>query len=132
MIKLTFVLVRRPEFTRESFQAYWFNTHAPLVASTRELLRIRRYVQMHSGSDAMNAGIGASRQAPGTVPAGCAPDDSYLESREVPPRMSSPSARFHRAAPRSNKQRKQSGKGARLKVDYQVDAILRAQAAQGL
>lgn len=48
MIKLTFALVRRPEFTRESFQDYWFNTHAPLVASVRDVLRIRRYVQMHS------------------------------------------------------------------------------------
>ena len=48
MIKLTFALVRRPEFTRESFQAYWFDQHAPLVASVREVLRIRRYVQLHS------------------------------------------------------------------------------------
>ena len=48
MIKLTFALVRRPEFTRESFQDYWFNTHAPLVASVRDVLHIRRYVQMHS------------------------------------------------------------------------------------
>lgn len=48
MLKLTFALTRRPEFTREAFQDYWFNTHAPLVASVRETLRIRRYVQMHS------------------------------------------------------------------------------------
>ena len=48
MIKLTFALVRRPELTREAFQAYWFDRHAPLVASVREALRIRRYVQLHS------------------------------------------------------------------------------------
>jgi len=48
MIKLTFALVRRPEFTRQLFQEYWFNNHAPLVASVREVLRIRRYVQLHS------------------------------------------------------------------------------------
>jgi hypothetical protein len=48
MIKLTFALVRRPEFTRERFQAYWFDHHAPLVASVRDVLRIRRYVQLHS------------------------------------------------------------------------------------
>ena len=48
MIKLTFALVRRPEFTRESFLAYWFDQHAPLVASVRAPLRIRRYVQLHS------------------------------------------------------------------------------------
>ena len=48
MIKLTFVLARRPELSREAFQAYWFDHHAPLVASVREILRIRRYVQTHS------------------------------------------------------------------------------------
>ncbi len=64
MIKLTFCLKRLPKLTREQFQDYWFNSHAPLVARHREVLRIRRYVQMHSGSDAMNAAIAASRQAP--------------------------------------------------------------------
>lgn len=48
MLKLTFALVRRPELTREQFQDYWLNTHAPLVASVRDDLRIRRYVQLHS------------------------------------------------------------------------------------
>lgn len=48
MIKLTFALVRLPHLSREQFQEYWLNTHAPLVASVREALRIRRYVQLHS------------------------------------------------------------------------------------
>ena len=48
MIKLTFALVRRPHLSREAFQRYWFETHAPLVASVRDTLRIRRYVQLHS------------------------------------------------------------------------------------
>jgi hypothetical protein len=48
MIKLTFCLVRLPHLTRAEFQTYWFETHAPLVASVREVLRIRRYVQLHS------------------------------------------------------------------------------------
>ncbi len=48
MIKLTFCLVRRPEFTRESFQKYWLETHGPLVAGVKETLRIRRYIQTHS------------------------------------------------------------------------------------
>ena len=48
MIKLTFALVRRPELTREQFQDYWLGVHAPLVASVRDALRIRRYVQLHS------------------------------------------------------------------------------------
>lgn len=64
MIKLTFCLHRLPHLTREQFQKYWFENHAPLVPKHREVLRIKRYVQFHSGSDAINAGIGASRQAP--------------------------------------------------------------------
>lgn len=48
MIKLTFALVRLPHLSREAFQRYWFETHAPLVASVKDVLRIRRYVQLHS------------------------------------------------------------------------------------
>jgi len=48
MIKLTFCLVRLPHLSRDAFQKYWRETHAPLVASVKEPLRIRRYVQMHS------------------------------------------------------------------------------------
>jgi uncharacterized protein (TIGR02118 family) len=64
MIKLTFVLTRRPEFTRESFQAYWFDHHAPLVKSFQQVLRIRRYVQLHSLPLEVSAGIRASRGGP--------------------------------------------------------------------
>jgi hypothetical protein len=64
VIKLTFCLTRRPEFTRETFQDYWFNTHAPLVASVRDVLRIRRYVQMHSFPLDVSADTRASRGGP--------------------------------------------------------------------
>jgi hypothetical protein len=64
MIKLTFALVRRAEFTRESFQAYWLNQHAPLVASVREVLRIRRYVQLHSLPAEISEPLRNSRGAP--------------------------------------------------------------------
>jgi uncharacterized protein (TIGR02118 family) len=64
MIKLTFALVRRSEFTRESFQAYWFDHHAPLVASVREALRIRRYVQTHSLPAEASEALRASRGGP--------------------------------------------------------------------
>lgn len=63
MIKLTFCLVRLPHLTREAFQAYWLETHAPLVASVKDVLRIRRYVQTHSLPSAVSEGIRASRQA---------------------------------------------------------------------
>lgn len=64
MIKLTFALVRRPELSRAQFQAYWLDHHAPLVASVREALRIRRYVQLHSLPPEASAGIRASRGGP--------------------------------------------------------------------
>jgi len=64
MIKLTFCLVRLPSLSREDFQKYWYDTHAPLVASVAETLQIRRYVQMHSLPAEASAGIRASRDAP--------------------------------------------------------------------
>ena len=64
MIKLTFCLVRLPHLNREAFQAYWFDTHGPLVASVADTLKIRRYVQLHSLPEAANAGVGTSRNAP--------------------------------------------------------------------
>ena len=38
MIKLTFCLRRLPHLSREEFQAYWRETHAPLVAERAEVL----------------------------------------------------------------------------------------------
>lgn len=64
MIKLTFCLHRLPGLSREEFQRYWFQTHAPLVARHRETLAIRRYVQMHSTSHELNDLIRAGRGAP--------------------------------------------------------------------
>ena len=64
MIKLTFCLTRRPDFTRDAFQAYWRDTHAPLVARVQESLRIRRYVQVHSLPVETSADIRASRGGP--------------------------------------------------------------------
>jgi uncharacterized protein (TIGR02118 family) len=64
MIKLTFCLVRLPQLSREAFQDYWFNTHAPLVASVAEVLQIRRYLQLHALPAEAHEAIRASRQAP--------------------------------------------------------------------
>lgn len=64
MIKLTFCLVRRPEFTREAFQAYWYDHHAPLVASVKDVLHIRRYVQMHSLPVEASASLRIARRGP--------------------------------------------------------------------
>jgi len=64
MLKLTFCLHRLPELTREQFQDYWLNRHAPLVHQHAAVLRIRRYVQLHSADDALVGGMRAVRGAP--------------------------------------------------------------------
>lgn len=64
MIKITFCLTRLPHLTREQFQTYWRETHAPLVADRAELLKIRRYVQSHSLPDVAFATLAASRAGP--------------------------------------------------------------------
>jgi uncharacterized protein (TIGR02118 family) len=64
VIKLTFCLHRLPHLTRDAFQKYWFEHHAPLVASYRGVLRIRKYVQLHAITEEINEAIRASRGAP--------------------------------------------------------------------
>ena len=64
MIKLTFCLHRLPHLSRAEFQDYWFNAHAPLVASVREALKIRRYVQLHAFPGGKDAPFAVARGAP--------------------------------------------------------------------
>lgn len=61
MIKLVFTLSRRPDMTREEFQAYWREQHAPLVARHAEALRIRRYVQTHAQTSELATAQSAAR-----------------------------------------------------------------------
>ncbi|MBL9097362.1 MAG: EthD domain-containing protein [Alphaproteobacteria bacterium] len=64
MIKLTFCLMRLPHLSREAFQDYWLDKHAPLVRSHQSVLGLRRYVQLHSFAPALSADIRVSRGAP--------------------------------------------------------------------
>lgn len=64
MIKLSFCLHRLPGLSREDFQKYWFERHAPLVKKHSSVLRIRRYVQTHAMTTPFNDAIRASREAP--------------------------------------------------------------------
>jgi uncharacterized protein (TIGR02118 family) len=64
VIKLVFALRRKPELSREEFQRYWLETHGPLVRSHAETLGIRRYVQVHTMPEEVNAGLRESRGAP--------------------------------------------------------------------
>jgi uncharacterized protein (TIGR02118 family) len=64
VIKLTFCLRRLPHLTREEFQRYWREQHAPLVAKHAGVLGILRYVQNHTGHDPLNAAMQGSRGGP--------------------------------------------------------------------
>jgi uncharacterized protein (TIGR02118 family) len=64
MIKITFCLHRLPHLSREDFQTYWREKHAPLVASHAKTLGIKRYVQSHALTHDFNAVMQASREAP--------------------------------------------------------------------
>src|SRR5437867_1221319 len=61
MIKLLYCLRRLPHLSREEFQRYWRQTHGPLVRGHAEVLRIRRYVQVHTLDVPLNEGLRASR-----------------------------------------------------------------------
>jgi uncharacterized protein (TIGR02118 family) len=62
MIKLVFTLRRREGMTREEFQRYWREEHAPLVKRHAETLRIRRYVQTHARDTDLDEVLASSRE----------------------------------------------------------------------
>jgi uncharacterized protein (TIGR02118 family) len=61
MIKLVFTLRRREGMTREEFQRYWGEEHAPLVERHADTLRIRRYVQTHARETDVDGVLSTSR-----------------------------------------------------------------------
>jgi uncharacterized protein (TIGR02118 family) len=61
VIKLVFCLRRRSGLSREEFQRYWRETHAPLVRERGGALGVRRYVQVHTLPEGVSAAIAASR-----------------------------------------------------------------------
>ena len=66
MIKLVYVIVRRPDLSSEAFTDYWLNRHGPLVAAHAEALRLRKYVQSHLVEHPSNEAMRAAR---GMLPA---------------------------------------------------------------
>ena len=61
MVKLVFCVRRRPDLSRDEFQRYWREHHAPLVREHRTVLHIRRYVQVHTLPVGASAPLAASR-----------------------------------------------------------------------
>jgi len=81
MVKLTFALRRAKHLSREEFQRYWREQHAPLVEAHREALGIRRYVQLHTLDLPANAALRGSRGAP---PEYDGVAELWFESGEIP------------------------------------------------
>ena len=61
MIKFVMCLHRHPDMTREQFQDYWRNQHAPLFQSFAETHQAKRYVQDHTIDSPMNEFLRESR-----------------------------------------------------------------------
>ncbi|WP_448585033.1 EthD domain-containing protein [Thermaurantiacus sp.] len=61
MLKLLYSLVRKPGLSRTEFQRYWHEVHAPLVAEAAPALAIRRYVQTHSRTTALDEALASAR-----------------------------------------------------------------------
>jgi len=61
MIRLVFLLRRKPDLSLEAFQDYWRNTHAPLVAKHQTSVGMLRYVQVHALDDPMNEAMAKAR-----------------------------------------------------------------------
>ncbi len=64
MIRIVFLLRRKPQLSLDEFQRYWREEHAPLVAGFQQALRIRRYVQLHTLETSLNEVLRSSREAP--------------------------------------------------------------------
>ena len=61
MIRLEFLMRRKPELTREEFQRYWREQHGPLVAGLAGPLGVQRYSQLHTLEDGSSDPLRAAR-----------------------------------------------------------------------
>jgi uncharacterized protein (TIGR02118 family) len=82
MLKIMFCLRRLPGMSREEFQRYWREVHAPLVARHAAVLNIVRYVQSHTGDDAGFARLSATR---GGAPAYDGVAELWIAEADVAP-----------------------------------------------
>jgi hypothetical protein len=60
MIKLVYVIRRRPDFSPQQFSKRW-RQHAPLVREVADAIRARRYVQSHTIDTPLNEQFAQSR-----------------------------------------------------------------------
>jgi uncharacterized protein (TIGR02118 family) len=63
VIRLVFLLRRKPDLSLDEFHARWRDDHGPLVASHQTRLGIQRYTQSHRLDDPLNDLMAAARGA---------------------------------------------------------------------
>lgn len=81
MFKMIYCLRRKPGLSREDFQRYWRDQHAPLVRRHAPSLGVRRYAQSHTVDVPMLAMVPAARGSTGQDYDGVA--ELWWDSREA-------------------------------------------------
>ena len=61
MIRITYLLRRRPNLSVDEFRRYWREEHGPLVAGHARRINALKYVQVHTLDDPANAAMAESR-----------------------------------------------------------------------
>jgi len=61
MVRLIYCLRRKEGMSLQEFQRYWREVHGPLVEKHAQVLRIRRYVQVHTLDTPLNEALGRQR-----------------------------------------------------------------------
>ncbi|NKB24215.1 MAG: EthD family reductase [Kiritimatiellae bacterium] len=61
MIKFVMCCTHHPYMTREQFQDYWLNKHAPFFMKNASTLRAKKYIQSHTVDTPLNEGLRESR-----------------------------------------------------------------------
>ncbi|HEX7872776.1 MAG TPA: EthD domain-containing protein [Sphingobium sp.] len=64
-IKMIFCLHRRPDMSRDQFQRYWLEEHAPKVTAMAAQSGMTRYVQSHSYDSPLGSGAARARGTTG-------------------------------------------------------------------
>lgn len=81
MIRLTFLLRKKPELSAAEFYRYWLEDHGPLVASHAARLNAVRYVQVHTIDDPANEAMAKARGGMEPVYGGVA--ELWFKSRDA-------------------------------------------------
>lgn len=61
MIKLVYVIARRPDVPEKEFYDYWLNQHGPLVRKHANAIRAKKYIQSHTLDTPMNEALRSAR-----------------------------------------------------------------------